>query len=203
VLDAPLPPRDKIRLAPALLAGVKAKEPRAGLRRAIAAHRGDFSGDQRVAFDRLGTRADGTLVAAVGDAFRTAFLLTGAFALLAAAVLALAGAGGRLRTELAVVAAVSLAVPLGYVGLHAALAPEPVKLGDPCHSHAPPSSGGISGIIQQGIILGLDRIACHDGSTREELVLALADEGERRRYERRYGNDPRSPGGILGGLLGG
>ena len=40
----PLPPQDKIKLAPALLDGVDSDEPRAGLRRAIAAERHAFTG---------------------------------------------------------------------------------------------------------------------------------------------------------------
>jgi hypothetical protein len=35
-------------------------------------------------------------------------------------------------------------------------------------------------------------VACRVGSTREELVLALADEDAARDYERRYGVNPRS-----------
>ena len=41
VLDAKLPPQDKLGLAPELLAGIEAERPRAGLRQALAKRRGD------------------------------------------------------------------------------------------------------------------------------------------------------------------
>ena len=90
VLDAPLPPLDKIKLAPALLKGVQSNEPRNGLRRAVAAERHRYSGANLAAYDELGKRADDTLVTAVGDAFRSSFLIAGAAGFLAA-ILLLAG----------------------------------------------------------------------------------------------------------------
>ena len=48
VLDASLPPLDKVKLAPALLKGVQSDQPRIGLRRAIAAQRGRFQGSDLV-----------------------------------------------------------------------------------------------------------------------------------------------------------
>jgi hypothetical protein len=48
----------------------------------------------------------------------------------------------------------------------------------------------------------LDRAACEFGSSREDLVLALADEDLARDYEREHGVDPRDVGGLLGGILG-
>ena len=211
VLDVPLPPQDKITLAPALLAGVEAEQPRAGLQAALAAHRGDYSGDRRVAYDHMATRVDDTLVRAVGDAFRAAFLITAALALLAALVLAsgavapptdplrgrapgLAWAGAS--------AAVALIAIVAYVALHASLAPKEVALRDPCRGRDLPNSGGITGVLQQGALFLLDRAACRYGSSREELVLALADDSEQKRFEDRHGVDPRSAEGILQGLLG-
>ena len=88
VLDAPLPPQAKIKLAPALLEGVDSDEPRAGLQRAVAAERHNFTGRDRATYDDLGQRADDMLVTAVGEAFRSSFLLAGAAGLLAAALLA-------------------------------------------------------------------------------------------------------------------
>ena len=75
VLDAPLPPQDKIKLAPALLDGVDSDQPRAGLRRAVAAERHTFTGRDRATYDDLGQKADDMLVTAVGEAFRSSFLL--------------------------------------------------------------------------------------------------------------------------------
>jgi len=87
VLDARLPPQDKLALAPALLGGVEAERPRAGLRQALAAHDAGYEGEERDAYEQIGRRADGVLVSAVGDAFRAAFVLAGALALLAAVAL--------------------------------------------------------------------------------------------------------------------
>ena len=47
--------------------------------------------------------------------------------------------------------------------------------------------------------MALDRAACRYGSSREELALALVDDDARADYEREYGVDPRSIGGLLGG----
>src|SRR3954463_11558718 len=81
VLDARLSPQQKLALAPTLLKGVEEQDPRAGLTRAVAAERHRFSGADLAEFDRLGARADETLVAGVADSFRGAFLITGALGL--------------------------------------------------------------------------------------------------------------------------
>ncbi len=100
VLDARLPPQDKLSLAPELLAGVEAERPRTGLEQALARHRGDYDGAERATFNTLATRADDTIVSAVGDAFRATFLIAGALALLAAALVAAGAANaGRARTS--------------------------------------------------------------------------------------------------------
>ena len=70
-------PQQKLELAPSLLAGVDAQDPRDGLRRAVAGERHRFAGAELAAYDRLGERADETLIAAVADAFHVAFLVTG------------------------------------------------------------------------------------------------------------------------------
>src|SRR5205814_6204150 len=57
VLDSPLPPEAKLKLAPDLLAGVNDEQPRRGLQRAVDDNSGGFTGDQRAAYSRLGTRA--------------------------------------------------------------------------------------------------------------------------------------------------
>ena len=194
VLDAPLSPLEKIKLAPALLSGVESRDPRAGLREAVADHRGDVAGDERAAYDRLGRRADDTLTIAVGDAFRTAFIVTGALALLAALLLVLPPPGLALGAAAATIAA--------YALLHASLAPEPVRLQDPCKPRDLPSAGGIGGFLQGQALGLLDATACRLHASREELVLAYADEADRKRFQERHGVDPRSLTSILGGLIG-
>ncbi|MCW2992666.1 MAG: transporter, partial [Conexibacter sp.] len=142
---------------------------------------------------------DDTLVLAVGEAFRTAFLVTGLLALLAAvAVLP----RRRLPQALVAAAATAVVLPLAYLGLHAIAAPAPVTLRDPCERRPLPQTGGIEGFLQDRALELLDTTACKAGATREELVLGLADEQERKRFEQRHGVDPRSLSTILQGLLG-
>jgi MFS family permease len=200
VLDAKLPPQQKIKLAPALLAGVEDQEPRAGLRDAVASERDSFSGADRVVYDHLGDRADETLVTAVGEAFDEAFLITGALALLGAFLVV----PRRPRpVALAVFATVALAAPVAYAAFHASVAPAAVVIQDPCKDRALPSTGGITGFLQDRALELLDSRACKLGSSREELVLALADPADARQFESKYGTDPRSTGGLLDLLLGG
>jgi len=199
VLDAPLPPEAKIALAPDLLGGVSSDQPRRELRRALAAERGRFQGDERAPYDRLAERADDTLVQAVAESFRWAFLIAAALALVAA--LPVLPAGTR-RRALGRAAAAALAVPLVYVALHAAIAPEPVKIADPCEPRALPQASGVGGVLQDTALSTLDDVACHFHSSREELVLALADDSDARRFQARHGVNPRSAGDVLQGLIG-
>jgi Major Facilitator Superfamily len=203
VLDARLPPQDKLSLAPQLLAGVEAQRPREGLRQALASHRGDYSGADRAAYATLATRADETLVSAVGDAFRAAFLLAAALALAAAALLVPWRALRRAATAAAAIGttALVLAVPAAYAALHAADAPQPVVLADPCRARSLPGTGGIAGFLQDRALQALDASACRLHSTREELVLALADLRAAKRFQARHGTNPRSIGSLLQGLL--
>jgi MFS family permease len=198
VLDARLPPADKLRLAPDLLAGVEDDQPRGGLRAALAAGRSQIAASDRAAYDRLAVRTDDTLVLAVGEAFRTAFLVTGALALLAA----LAVLPRRWPHALVAAGAVAVVLPLAAFALHATQAPRPVVLRDPCQRRELPQTGGVEGFLQDRALEVLDTSACRAGSTREELVLALADERDRRRFEHDHGVDPRSLSNILQSLLG-
>src|SRR6185369_11881147 len=93
-------------------------------------------------------------------------------------------------------------LPVGYVGLHAVAAPEAVAIRNPCDQRELPSTGGLEGFIQDRALELLDTTACRAGASREELVLALADDADRRRFEERHGVDPRSLSTILSGLLG-
>ena len=197
VLDARLPPQDKLQLAPALLAGVDAEQPRAGLDRALDAHRADYDGAEREVYDELAQRADETVVTAVGEAFRWAFAIAGGLALLAAALLATA----RGAAAFATVALLALVVPAAYVALHAAIAPEPVRIADPCGERDLPGSGGLTGFLQDRALELLDAGACRLRVSREELVLGLASEQGAKQFEQRHGVDPRSVGSLLGGLL--
>jgi len=200
VLDAALPPLEKIKLAPALLKGVESNEPRTGLRRAVDEQRHRFTGAERVTYDELGRRADETLTTAVGNAFRSSFLLAGAAGVLAALLLL---AGARLAV-VAVTGAVAVGMPLAYAALYTAVAPEPPAIQDPCNAErTAPSVGGLTGFLQRQALVLLDRTACRLGSSREELVLALADKDDAARFRREHGVNPRSVGGALQAPLGG
>jgi len=203
VLDAKLPPQDKLSLAPALLGGVEAQRPRAGLRKALADNGRGYTGQDRVTYDTLAQRADDVLVSAVGDAFRIAFVIAGALALLGAAALAL---GARRRAlpaaALAGVAALTVGLPAAYAAIHAHDEPQQVALANPCNPRKLPGTGGIAGFIQDRALQALDAAACRYGSTREELVLALASDRAARRFQQRHGVDPRSVTSLLQGLIG-
>ena len=202
VLDARLPPQDKLTLAPALLGGVEAERPRAGLERALALHGREYAGEERATYDRLARRADDVLVSAVGDAFRVAFVVAGGLALLGAVALVL-GTPGPWRTgSLAVVAlALTVGLPLAYAAIHASQAPRAVAIHDPCLDRELPQTGGLTGFLQDRALEALDAAACRFGSSREELVLALADAEAARRFEREHGVDPRSVRSVLGNLI--
>jgi hypothetical protein len=200
VLDASLPPQDKIKLAPALLSGVESDQPRAGLRAAVAKERTRYSGADLVVYDQLGKKADDTLITAVGNAFRSSFVIAGAAGFIAALLLL---TGVRLAA-IAISGVLAAGVPLAYAGLYAAKAPEPPEIQDPCNPHrTAPQVGGITGFLQQQALRLLDTTACRLGSSREELVLALADKDDAKRFEQKHGVNPRSVSGLLGGLIGG
>ncbi len=224
VLDAKLPPQDKIELAPKLLSGVDAEQPRAGLEKALAANADMFDGDDRVVYDRLAERADETIVTAVGEAFKWAFVIAGACALLAALALvadrappnaqaaprsaqgAPAAAHGGPRSAqaapvLLVLTLLALAAPPAYAIAHTSIAPEPVEIADPCDDRDLPDSGGITGFLQDRALEAIDAGACRLRVSREELVLALADDDAAKRFKQEHGVDPRSVTSLLGGLL--
>jgi len=203
VLDAKLDPRQKIDLAPALLGEVESEDPRGGLQRAVKAHEGDFEGDARAEFHRMTDRLDDVIVASVSRAFKPAYLITGGLALLAMLVL-LAGVRIRAAGAIAVAAAAALsaaAFAAAIVVRNREQAP-PVKLASPCLDRKLPDTGGLFGVLQDSALILLDKAACGYGSTREELVMALADDAEYERFKAKYHEDPRSAKGILEGLFG-
>ena len=77
------------------------------------------------------------------------------------------------------------------------VAPAPVTIADPCASRDLPGTGGIDGFVQDAALVALDRAACRYGSSREELALALADEDAARAFRAAHGVDPRSTDGLL------
>ena len=197
MLDARLPPLDKIQLAGPLVADLDPVNPRDGLRAALDAQAERFAGDpdQRREYAELTERADETLVAGIEDAFRIAFVIAGALAL--AGAFAVLPREPRSRTLALAAIAGALVLPALHAVARPAIAPEPVAIADPCAPRDLPATGGIDGVVQDAALTALDRAACRFGSSREELALALADEDEARAYEDAHGVDPRSTGGLL------
>ncbi|MTD46473.1 MFS transporter [Conexibacter sp. W3-3-2] len=202
-LDARLPPQQKVSLAPALLGSVDAADPRGALLEALDRERASLDPEDLPEYDRMASRVDETLIAAVGESFDVAFLVTGGLAVLAALVLAPKAPPPSVRTGalLGVTLVVTAAAPALYAREQDDRRPTPIALLDPCTAERQlPGSGGLSGFVQDRALEALDTSACELGSSREELVLALADPQDADRFEERYGRRP-SAGNIITSLL--
>ena len=138
------------------------------------------------------------MVVAVQEAFRTAYLIAAALAVLAAALLA--AAYRKPAVWLATAAAAGAFVV--YAVEHSRDAPAPVVLADPCVQRDIPDAGGIAGAVQTEALQLLDQAACQTHSSREEFALALFDPKRAKQFEKDHGIDPRSASGLLS-LLGG
>src|SRR5215207_7923387 len=197
ILDAKLPPLDKIELAGPLVADLDPVDPRDALRAALDAQAPRFADDpqQRREYAQLTERADETLVSGIEDGFRVAFVIAGALALAGAFVVL--PSPSRSRTLALAATAAALALPAAHAVARPEIAPAAVAIADPCAQRELPGTGGIDGFVQDAALAALDRAACRFGSSREELALALADEDEARAYRAAYGVDPRSTDGLL------
>ena len=202
ILDARIDPQLKLQIAPRLSDSVETEDPRGGLERVFTDARDEVDDDQLAAYDHVAERADDLLVMSVDEGFRTAFLVAAGLALLAAGLLtprALASRSGPVvtvgRHELRVLGTVTAGALVGviaFVLLASSARPEPVQIADPCEQRDLPGTGGVTGFAQDAALVAADVIACRVGSSREELVLALADDEAAREYEERYGVNPRS-----------
>jgi hypothetical protein len=218
VLDARLPPDDKIGAIRPALSALDPEDARGSLRRALEKESGRFAEDDehRATYAALIERADDTLIAAVDGAFRPAFLITGGLALLATLLMvptagAVRRAGGssvpvplgRGRLVAGTVCVVALGLAGAQVVAASSSRPDPVVIADPCVKRELPSTGGIGGVVQDVALRGLDRAACNFGSSREELTLAIVNEKQAKRFEAKYGADPRSVSALLNGAVSG
>jgi hypothetical protein len=222
ILDARIDPVTKVNIAQQLEGAVNTEQPLAGVRRVFRDSTGDIPADQAPAWKRLERRGSETLVAAVNDAFAPGYGVGAGLAALAALAIAPAGrhrrrpiqragmASGRQadasRRRLALVAAgvaIALLVPTAYALAADRAKPPPVTLADPCHPRELPSTGGITGFAQDAILVAIDRAACHAGSSREALVLALTTDSAAKAYKDKYGVDPNSLTSLLGAVIGG
>jgi hypothetical protein len=205
VLDARLPPQNKVQLAPELFGGLNTDDPRGQLQGSIRHARTGLSSDQSGELDRLGDRLDRVVTAAVRRAFRPTFIVTSALALVAALVLlsgALGRAGALARPALSAAAIAALVAAAGYGIAFAAASQTTIPLRNPCQERQLPETGGITGQLQDISLSALDRAACNLGVGREELLLAIVDDRLRKKFEQEHGVDPRSPLVLGGALLG-
>jgi len=200
VLDARLPPLEKLSLVGAVVGDLDTVDPRGELETALGRAGEDVDEEDRAEYAALAERADEALVAGVQAAFAPAFAVCGLLALLAA--LAVAPRGGRALGIVAAAGAAALVLAGGARLAEPAFAPEPVRIADPCLERALPDTGGLDGALQDAALVALDRAACRYGSTREELALALVDDDARAAYEREHGVDPRDATDLLGAVLG-
>ncbi len=185
LLDADLPPRTKIELGAAIARRVD----RAGGRlpdvspafRAVTPPAGS-----RAEFERLERRLVDEVDRAATHAFSTVFLVAGGLALLAVVPIALAGGTApRRRTGLVVLggAVAACAVVIGVQLASGGASYEPLPVADPCR----PRPSTQSDALQRIALSGLDGAACRLRVTREELVLALADDDAREEFARAHG----------------
>jgi hypothetical protein len=200
VLDARLPPLEKLSLVEAVVGDLDPVDPRGKLQQSLDGARREIDPDNRPAYDELARRADEALVAGVDGAFAPTFVLCGALALLAA--VAVLPRRGRALAAVATAGAAAAVLAGGAWLADRAFAPEQVAIADPCRDRALPDTGGFGGALQDTALVALDRAACRYGSSREQLALALVDEDARRDFEREHGVDPRDVGSLVGALLG-
>jgi MFS family permease len=170
LLDAPMGPLDKLRLAPRLVNGVDARDPRGALQRELE-RAAPADPAKRAAYDRYAEQVDATVVRGVDEAFRPIFWITAALALLAALVLT-----PRPRPALVYAGAAAVALPAVALVIALAVAPSVPDIQDPCHHRAPRSG---SSLVERLAMQALDRAACESGSSREELVLEAAERVQR------------------------
>jgi hypothetical protein len=200
ILDAKLPPPDKLELAELASADLDAIAPRAALRSSLEQARRDIGDTDLDEYDRLKRRADETIVGAINEAFAPTFLICGALALLAAGGLLVSTRARLAHAALATCAIAGALIP-AQAAIAAATKPDPVVIADPCKQRPLPDAGGLDGLLQDGALALLDEAACRLGSSREELALALVDEKHARTYENEHGVDPRSPDDLLSRIL--
>ncbi len=205
VLDAKLPPEEKIEIAPDLFGGLNTDDPRGQLQKEITKAKAGLSGDEATELGNLGDRLDGVVTGAVRSAFRPTFIVTSALALLAALLL-LTGAGPAAaavtRPAVATATIAALIAVGGYGIAYANSTRDTVKIGDPCEDRQLPDVGGITGALQNISLEALDRAACKFGSSREELLLALFDDRLQHKFEQEHGVNPRDVLSLGPAILG-
>jgi hypothetical protein len=192
VLDAPIGPSEKLRIAPVLVSSVHSDRPLAAVRSDAPKARAEVSEEDRPLFDAMFDRVETVFVAAASDAFHRAFLIAAALAFVAAFLLVV----DARRVALAAIAGGFAIIGAQALADHFA-APQPVAISNPCNSRKLPNSGGLGGLVQVLALRAVDVTACRLHTSREELVLALADKSEAKRFRERHGFSPQSLEGLL------
>ncbi len=85
-------------------------------------------------------------------------------------------------------AALGLGLPGAYLAMGGGSYETPA-VADPCQTRPWRNPDGIERVAEQIVLSTLDGVACEVGSSREEVVLALASDGSRAAYARRHGLD--------------
>jgi predicted MFS family arabinose efflux permease len=172
LLDSPVSPSEKLKLASVVVASsVQSSNPRTALDDVLAASTRGLSPSDRAALGSLQRQGDAIIVQAAGDSVRSAFLITGLLALLAAALLR------PPRLAPAALSAAVVLLPAGYAVAKETTPPGTPRLAAPCKPRPMPQAGGFSGLLQSLAIDGLDSVACREGITREQLVMNLIRHG--------------------------
>ncbi len=170
LLDSSLSPAKKLSLAPVVAKDVDSADPRAALAGTAAAQRPSLSSSDRAAVDKLVHQGDAIIVEVASDSLRAAFVVAGALGLLAA--LLLIPPRRRLRFA-GSLATASLLLPLAYAIAQQETPSATPALSSPCRAPPTPTAGGLSGLLQNLTYDGLNRLACSEGISREQLVLNL------------------------------
>ncbi len=92
------------------------------------------------------------------------------------------------RWVIVAAATLGLAVPGVYVALGGGSYDAP-RVADPCQTREWRNPVGLERVAEQIVLSTLDGVACEVGSSREELVLALASDSSRSSFARDHGLD--------------
>jgi hypothetical protein len=173
LLDSPLSPTEKLALAPSFARSLNNDDPRRALAHVVAARRDRVGSSDQASLTRLQAQGNAIIVEVAADSLRDAFLIAGAFGLLAAMIIR---PPPRLPAT-AILAGASLVVPVGYAVAKSALPTSMPPVRSACHEGGLPAAGGIPGLLQDVALAGLDRLACSQGVPREQLVLRILRAG--------------------------
>jgi hypothetical protein len=129
LLDSPLSPTEKLALAPSFARSLNNDDPRRALAHVVAARRDRVGSSDQASLTRLQAQGNAIIVEVAADSLRDAFLIAGAFGLLAAMIIR---PPPRLPAT-AILAGASLVVPVGYAVAKSALPTSMPPVRSACH----------------------------------------------------------------------